>query len=47
MSFIIILLASCFAPEPQPIGQVSIPHDEVVITFMAEEDDFMNEASSK
>ena len=35
-SIIIIVLASCFAPEPQPEGHVSIPHDEVVITFVAE-----------
>ena len=34
-SFIIIVLASCFAPG-HPTGQVSIPHDEVVITFIAE-----------
>ena len=52
MSFIIILLISCFTPEPQVnsaadqavvnylltkhAGQVSVPHDEVVITFIAE-----------
>ena len=36
MSFIIILLISCFAPDRQVEGQVSIPHDEVVITFVAE-----------
>jgi hypothetical protein len=35
-SVIIILLASCFAPQPQVEGHVSIPHDEVVITFVAE-----------
>ena len=36
MSFIIILLISCFAPERQPVGQVTIPQDEIVITFVAE-----------
>ena len=36
MSFIIILIISCFTPETQPVGHVSIPHDEVVITFVAE-----------
>jgi hypothetical protein len=35
-SLIIIVLASCFTPEPVAEGQVSIPHDEVVITFIAE-----------
>jgi len=35
-SFIITVLASCFAHQPQAAGQVSIPHDEVVITFVAE-----------
>ena len=36
MSFIIILLINCFAPEHQATGQVSIPHAEIVITFVAE-----------
>ena len=36
MSIITIILISCFTPEPQAAGQVSIPHDEVVITFVAE-----------
>ena len=35
-SFIIIVLASCFTHEPHIDGQVTIPHDEVVITFVAE-----------
>ena len=35
-SVIIIVLASCFTPAAQATGQVSIPHDEVVITFVAE-----------
>jgi len=34
-SVIIIVLASCFAPNT-PTGQVRIPRDEIVITFMAE-----------
>jgi hypothetical protein len=36
MSFIIILLINCFTPERQATGKVSIPHDEIVITFVAE-----------
>ena len=36
MSFIIIFLINCFTPERQATGQVSIPHDEVVITFIAQ-----------
>jgi hypothetical protein len=36
MSFIIILLINCFAPERRVEGKVSIPHDEIVITFVAE-----------
>lgn len=35
-SVIIIVLASCFAPEHQAAGQVRIPQDEIVITFVAE-----------
>jgi hypothetical protein len=35
-SFIITVLASCFAYQTQAQGQVTIPHDEVVITFVAE-----------
>lgn len=35
-SVIIIVLASCFSLEPQAMGQVSIPEDEIVITFVAE-----------
>ena len=34
-STIIIVLASCFAPDTVE-GCVEIPHDEVVITFVAE-----------
>ena len=35
-SFIIIVIAGRFSRQPQAEGQVSIPHDEVVITFVAE-----------
>jgi hypothetical protein len=35
-SLIIIVFAGRFSRQPQPAGQVSIPHDEVVITFVAE-----------
>ena len=35
-SFIIIVIGGCLAQQTQPAGQVSIPHDEVVITFVAE-----------
>ena len=36
MSLFIILFLSCFTPERLAEGQVSIPHDEIVITFVAE-----------
>lgn len=36
IAIILTILASCFAHEPQVIGQVSIPQDEIVITFVAE-----------
>ena len=35
IAIIIIVLTSCFASKT-PMGQVSIPQDEIVITFVAE-----------
>ena len=35
-AFIITVIGGCFAQQTQAAGQVSIPHDEVVITFVAE-----------